>query len=246
MSALIVIPARGASTRLPGKMLADISGKPLIVRTYQSVVAANVGDVVVACDGDEIASVIRNAGGTAILTDPNLPSGSDRVYAACKEYDPNGKYKFVINVQGDMPFVAAEFIQKSHEVLLKSNCDISTIATPINDDSYLKESVVKPVIAFYEKNSGKALYFSRSPVPFGGPYYHHVGIYGFKTESLERFISLPQGILEQAEKLEQLRALENSMTIGIDVVDIDQPISVDTPADLEFARQWYLQQGDTG
>ncbi|GHT96374.1 3-deoxy-manno-octulosonate cytidylyltransferase [Alphaproteobacteria bacterium] len=238
MNVLVVVPARVASIRLPGKMLADIGGLPLIVRTYQSVVAANVGDVIVACDGEKIASAIRNAGGVAILTDPNLPSGSDRVYAAYKEYDPHNKYDFVINVQGDMPFVASEFIQKSYEVLLKSNCDISTIATPIKDDSYLRESVVKPVIVSGDI-FGKAIYFSRSPVPFGGLYYHHVGIYGFRSESLEKFVSLPQGILEKTEKLEQLRALENNMTIGIDVVDADPPISVDTPGDLSTAcRQW--------
>jgi 3-deoxy-manno-octulosonate cytidylyltransferase (CMP-KDO synthetase) len=240
MKTLIAIPARVASSRLSGKMLADIGGEPLIVRTYRSAVAARVGDVIVACDGEEIATAIRNAGGIAILTDPDLPSGTDRVFAALKQYDKNHQYDLVINVQGDMPFVASEFIQYSDNMLRRSSYDISTIATPIEDDSYRLESVAKSVIAFEKENSGKAIYFSRSAVPFGGPYYHHVGIYCFRYESLEKFVSLPPSPLEKTEKLEQLRALENNMTIGIDVLPQKPPISVDTPADLEAAREYFL------
>jgi 3-deoxy-manno-octulosonate cytidylyltransferase (CMP-KDO synthetase) len=220
-------------------MLADIGGKPLIVRTYESVVASQVGDVIVACDGEEIANAIKKVGGTAILTDPDLPSGTDRVFAALTKYDPIEKYKFIINVQGDMPFIAPEFVRGARIIVEESNYDMSTLSTPIKDDAYLIDSVVKPVIAFTSQNSGQALYFSRSPIPHGGPYFHHVGIYCFRRKTLEKYVSLPQSPLEKTEKLEQLRILENNMTIGITVVDQDSPISVDTPADLKRARKFH-------
>jgi 3-deoxy-manno-octulosonate cytidylyltransferase (CMP-KDO synthetase) len=224
-------------------MLADIGGKPLIVRTYESVIASQAGDVIVACDGEEIAGAIRGAGGTAVLTDPDLPSGTDRVFAALTQYDPSKKYEFVINVQGDMPFIAAEFIRGARVIVEESNYDMSTLATPINDDAYLIDSVVKPVIAFTSRNSGRALYFSRSPIPHSGPYFHHVGIYCFRRKTLEKYVSLPQSPLEKIEKLEQLRILENDMTIGITVVDQPSPISVDTPVDLERAREFHAASG---
>jgi 3-deoxy-manno-octulosonate cytidylyltransferase (CMP-KDO synthetase) len=220
-------------------MLADIGGEPLIVRTYKSAVAANVGDVIVACDSEEIAAAVRKAGGIAILTDPDLPSGTDRGFDAYKQYDKNHRYDFVINVQGDMPFVAPEFIQYCNNMLRKSSCDISTIATLIQDDSYKQENIVKPVIVFEKENSGRAIYFSRSAVPFGGPYHHHIGIYCFRSQALEKFVTLPQGALEKTEKLEQLRALENNMTIGVDVLPLKPPISVDVSADLEAAREYF-------
>ncbi|MDR2268279.1 MAG: 3-deoxy-manno-octulosonate cytidylyltransferase [Holosporaceae bacterium] len=244
MNTLIVIPARVHSSRLDRKMLADIGGEPLIVRAYKSAVAAAVGEVIVACDGEEIATVIRRVGGTAITTDPDLPSGTDRVFIAYKQYDLCNKYDLIINVQGDMPFIAPEFISYSDHMLRTSNCDISTLATPIKDESYRSESCVKPVIVFSEKNKGRAIYFSRSAVPFGGPYYRHVGIYGFRSYALARFVSLQPGTLEKAEKLEQLRALENDMTIGIDILDMPSPISVDTADDLGVARKYFLTIGN--
>jgi 3-deoxy-manno-octulosonate cytidylyltransferase (CMP-KDO synthetase) len=225
-------------------MLADIGGEPLIVWAYKSAVAAAVGEVIVACDGEEIATAVRGVGGTAIITDPDLPSGTDRVFAAYKQYDVDGKYDFIINMQGDVPFIAPEFLSYSDHMLRTSNYDMSTLATPIKDESYLVESCVKPVIVFSEKNSGKAIYFSRSAVPFGGPYYQHIGIYGFRSEALARFVSLSPGTLEKTEKLEQLRALENGMTIGIDVLDMPPPISVDVASDLEAARRYFLTIGN--
>jgi 3-deoxy-manno-octulosonate cytidylyltransferase (CMP-KDO synthetase) len=220
-------------------MLTDIGGKPLIVHTYESVVASRAGNVIVACDDEKIANVIKKVGGTAILTDPNLPSGTDRVFAALTQYDQSEKYEFIINVQGDMPFIAPEFICGARAIVEGSNYDMSTLATPINDDAYLVDSVVKPAIAFTSRDSGRALYFSRSPIPHGGPYFHHVGIYCFRRKTLEKYVSLPQSQLEKTEKLEQLRILENNMTIGITVVDQASPISVDTPADLERARKFH-------
>ncbi|MDR2724173.1 MAG: 3-deoxy-manno-octulosonate cytidylyltransferase [Holosporaceae bacterium] len=233
---LIVIPARMASSRLPGKMLADVNGKPLIVRTFESAVAAAAGDVIVASDGEDIANVIRAAGGKAILTDPNLPSGTDRVFSAWTKYDSERKYKFIINLQGDLPFIDPDLIRIANKVARNSDYDISTLATPIRDDSYLQESVVKPVIAFTTKDHGKALYFSRSAIPFGGPFFHHVGIYCFRADKLRKFVNLPQGVLEKSEKLEQLRALENNMIIGVRVVDVDPPLSIDTLDDLALVN----------
>ena len=236
---LIVIPARVASTRLPNKMLAEIGGDPLIVRTYKSAVAANVGQVIVACDGKEIKDAIENAGGVAVITDPELPSGTDRIFAAWKIYDPEKKFKYLVNVQGDLPFVNSRFISETTEFLKNSDYDLTTAATPINDDSYNVNSVVKIAVTFSSESEGQALYFSRSPIPFGGPYYHHVGLYCYRTNTLEKFVSLPQSRLEKIEKLEQLRAMENKMTIGVKLFsDLEQPISIDTQADLDRAREY--------
>ena len=238
MDTLIVVPARVSSTRLPGKVLADIDGKPLVVRVYECAVESKVGDVIVACDDQRVKEAVEGVGGTAVLTDPGLPSGTDRVFAAWQKFDNEKKYNYVINVQGDLPFVDVEFIQKAAEIVKESNCDISTLATPIKDESYRCPSTVKPVISFddFESKRGRALYFSRSAIPYGGPYYNHVGIYCFRAKSLAKFVSLPQSSLEKSEKLEQLRALENGMTVGITVVDKDSPISIDTYEDLEKAR----------
>ena len=241
MDTLIVIPARVASTRLPNKMLADIGGKPLIVRTWESVMAGGFSDVVVACDGREIADAIEQAGGKAVLTSPDLASGTDRVHAAYKTYDKDGKYKFIVNVQGDMPFVEPKLVSEVVELIKNSKYDMATVASTTSDDSYKLNQVVKPVIAYdnEKERTGQALYFSRSPIPFGGPFFKHVGIYGFRAESLNKFVALPQSKLEKSERLEQLRAIENGMTIGIKVLDLEHPISVDTASDLELARAYF-------
>lgn len=241
MDTLVVIPARVASTRLPNKMLADMGGEALIVRTWQSVMKGGFSDVIVACDGREIANAIENAGGKAVMTSPELASGTDRVHAAYKTYDKEGRYKFVVNVQGDMPFVEPKLVLEVVELIRNSNYDMATVASTTNDDSYKQDQVVKPVIAYdnEEERIGKALYFSRSPIPFGGPFFKHVGIYGFRAETLNKFVSLPQSRLEKSEKLEQLRALENGMTIGIKVLDLEHPISVDTASDLKLAREYF-------
>ncbi len=239
MDTLIIIPARLSSTRLPGKIMEDIGGQPMIVHVYESAIRARIGDVIVACDNNDVKNVINELGGTAILTDPNLPSGTDRIYAAWKIFDAEQKYKYIINLQGDLPFIDPVFIREADRIVKESDYDISTLATLITDESYKLSSTVKPVISFTSSKSGKALYFSRSVIPYNGPYYNHVGIYCFKSKSLERFVNLPQSLLEKTEKLEQLRALENNMTIGISVLDKPSPISIDTASDLERARQYY-------
>ena len=238
MDTLVVIPARVASTRLPGKVLADINGKSLIVRAYECAVAAGIGDVIVACDCDQVKEKIVEVGGIAMLTDPELSSGTDRIHEGWRKYDPEKKYKYIINVQGDLPFIDPEFIKAAGDMLRDTDYDMSTPATLITDDSYKLESVVKPVVAFSSSDMGRALYFSRSPIPHNGPYYNHVGIYGFRADALEKFVKLPQSSLEKTEKLEQLRALENGMTIGLKVINKPSPISIDTPEDLERARKY--------
>lgn len=245
---LVVIPARFGSTRLPGKMMADIAGEPLIVHTWRSVVSSkplvDVADVLVACDDQRIANAVKGAGGDVIMTPSDLPSGTDRVYAAYELCGRSSRYEAVVNVQGDMPFVEPEIVEEAIKLIGNSNYDISTIATTTKNvtrqDMYKQEQVVNPVIAFSNDNSedtGKALYFSRSPVPFGGPFYKHIGVYGFHINTLKKFVSLPQSSLERSERLEQLRALENGMSIGIKVLNLEYPISVDTPEDLENARK---------
>lgn len=234
MKCTVIIPARLGSTRLPRKMVADICGIPLIVRTYNSVVDADIGDVFVACDSEEIASLIENNGGKAILTNPDLPSGTDRVHAAasvigCSDDD------IVVNVQGDLPFVDPVFIRASYELCTHDDVDISTPITRIKDDSYKLSSVVKPAVTFYSEQYASAHYFSRSIIPFEGPYYHHVGVYAYKFDILEHFVSLPVSSLEKSERLEQLRALENGMRIHTVLCDIDEPISIDTAQDLQKA-----------
>lgn len=229
----IIIPARLGSTRLPRKMVADVNGIPLIIRTLNSAKSANLGRVIVACDSEEIADLVNKNDGEAIITSPDLPSGTDRVYAAAIEVGiKNG---IIVNVQGDVPFVDPIFIEESARLCAMDGVDIATPIVKINDDSYTIDSVVKPVVSFYSEKYAKALYFSRAQVPYGGPFYHHVGVYAYKFEALEKFVSLEASSLEKSERLEQLRALENGMSIHAVLCDVDTPISVDTEEDLKKA-----------
>ncbi len=236
---VVVIPARMASTRLPGKPLADIAGVSMIVRVWRQAVKAGVGPVVVAAGDDVIAAAIERAGGHAILTDPDLPSGSDRVHAALNEFDPERRYDSVVNLQGDLPALDPDTVRAVAELLFDSHADIATLAAPIDDPADNDNpAVVKPVIAWdADGKRGRALYFTRARAPWGeGPLFHHIGIYAYRRASLARFVSLPPSPLETREKLEQLRALEAGMNIQVARVDA-VPLSVDTPADLEKARK---------
>lgn len=235
---IIVIPARMASTRLPGKPLADIAGQPMIVQVWRRACEACLGRVVVAAAEREIAEAVVAAGGEAVLTDPDLPSGSDRIWQALKGVDPEGRHEVILNVQGDLPTLDPHLVRRAAEALVKTGADISTLACEIKvEEERTNPNVVKAVIALPDgARSGRALYFTRATAPYGdGPHYHHIGLYGYSRAALARFVSLPPSPLERREKLEQLRALEAGMSIEVALVDT-VPLGVDTPADLEKAR----------
>jgi 3-deoxy-manno-octulosonate cytidylyltransferase (CMP-KDO synthetase) len=237
MNPVVLIPARRGSTRLPDKVLAMIGDQPMIVHVWQRAMEAEVGPVIVACDDPEIAWVIERCGGQAVLTKPDHASGSDRIFEALQQADPDKKHDVVINLQGDLPTCEPHLPEQLLIPFDDPEVQMSTLATQITDPAeVIRESVVKPVIAFETERQGRALYFSRAAVPHGsGPYYHHIGIYGYRRAALEKFVSLPPGVLEQREKLEQLRALEAGMRIDIRLVDA-MPLGVDTAEDLEKAR----------
>jgi len=237
MNPIILIPARLASTRLPGKPLAIIGDAPMIVQVWKRAVAAKLGEVVVACDSEEIKEVIVNAGGRAVLTDPDLPSGSDRIFAALAEADPEKKHDIVINVQGDMPTLDPKTIIAAADLLKNPQVDIGTLASVIYD----AEEKTDPAVVKIAMAGSRALYFSRALIPSGeGPHYHHIGIYAYRRKVLETFVALPPSPLEVREKLEQLRALEAGMRIDVAVVDA-VPLGVDTPEGLEKARKFYAK-----
>ncbi len=235
---VIVIPARLDSTRLPGKPLADICGEAMIVHVWRRAVAAGVGQVVVACAEREIADAVEAVGGRAVMTRPDHPSGSDRVFEAVEAVDPGGDHDAVINLQGDLPAIDPHAIAAVLDPLDDAAVDIATLAAPITDEAEGRDpNVVKVAAAIADgARRGPALYFSRNPVPSGdGPLLHHIGIYAFRRAALARFVALPEGVLERCERLEQLRALEAGMRIAVALVDT-APDGVDTPADLERAR----------
>ncbi len=238
MNPLIMIPARMAATRLPNKPLADIGGKPMIVRAWEQ--AALSGFRVAVAAGDpQIVEAVEAAGGLAVLTDPALPSGSDRVRAAVEAVDPDGAHDLVINIQGDMPFASPDLARACADLLAReSACDIATLVAAEADVSDRSNpDVVKAVLALPEgATSGRALYFTRSTLYGDGPIWRHVGIYGYRREALMRFCAASPSPLEKREKLEQLRALEMGLQIWASVI-ADAPLSVDNPADLDAARK---------
>ena len=237
MNPVLLIPARMASTRLPNKPLADIGGLPMIVRVWARAVAAGLGPVVVAAGEPEIVAAVEAAGGRAVLTDPDLPSGSDRIWAALAQLDT--RHDVIVNLQGDLPALDPTQLRTVVAALDKSGADIATLAAPIdNDADKTNPAVVKAVVAWDASGTlGRALYFTRATAPTGeGPLFHHVGLYAYRREALESFVALPPSPLERREKLEQLRALEAGMTIAVARVD-EAPLSVDTPDDLERARK---------
>ncbi len=225
-----------ASTRLPDKPMALIGGLPMIVQVMKRAQASNVGRVVVACDGQQIADAVTRAGGEAVITSPGLPSGSDRIFAALTQIDPARKHDIIINVQGDMPCLEPEIIKHVFSVLSDKRIDIATLAAEITEEEEKTDpAVVKVAIG----KNGQALYFSRATIPYGeGALYHHIGIYAYRREALEKFVSLPPSPLELREKLEQLRAMEEGMNIGVAVIET-VPLGVDTKEGLEKARKIY-------
>ncbi|MCB1972340.1 MAG: 3-deoxy-manno-octulosonate cytidylyltransferase [Geminicoccaceae bacterium] len=236
--AIVLIPARMASTRLPGKPLALIAGEPMIVHVWRRAMEAGVGRVVVACAEDEIAQAIEAAGGEAIMTAPGHASGTDRVYEALRSVDPDGHHHHVINLQGDMPTLDPASLARVLEPLDELGCDMATLVNATDDEEERTDpNTVKAVVSWSRPELGRALYFTRATAPWGpGPVWHHIGIYAFTRGALDRFAHLSPSPLEQREKLEQLRALENGMSIGVCLVD-SVPFGVDTPHDLERARR---------
>jgi 3-deoxy-manno-octulosonate cytidylyltransferase (CMP-KDO synthetase) len=240
MNPIVIIPARMAATRLPDKPLADIGGQPMIVRVMKAAQAAGAGVVAIAAGDPEIIQAVEAAGGRAVLTDPALPSGSDRILAALAALDPQHRHDVVINLQGDMPFVQPQVLSACVDLLASEPaCDIATVVAP--EDSAADRAnpdVVKAVLSIPAgERHGRALYFTRSCLYGDAPIWRHIGIYGYRRSALERFNAAPPSPLERREKLEQLRALELGLSIWAAVTD-KPPISVDTPADLEKARDW--------
>jgi len=236
---IVLIPARMASTRLPGKPLADIHGEPMIVHVWRRGMEAQIGEVVVATDSEPVATAVEKAGGRAVMTRGDHPSGSDRIFEAVTQLDPARQYDVVLNVQGDLPLIEPSAIRAALAPLDEVAVDIATLAAPIENGEELGNPSVVKIAAGFGPGVGvaRALYFSRLPVPHGGgAHYHHIGLYAYRRAALERFVALPPSPLEKRESLEQLRALEAGMRIDVALVDT-VPFGVDTPADLARARE---------
>jgi 3-deoxy-manno-octulosonate cytidylyltransferase (CMP-KDO synthetase) len=235
---LVLIPARMAATRLPGKPLLEMAGLPMIVHVLRRAEAAGVGRVAVATDTAEIAAIVTAHGGDAVMTRADHPSGSDRIFEALGALDPNREVEIVVNLQGDFPTIGADNIRDVLTPLTDPKVDIATLAAEIHtEEEATNPNVVKAVGSVVGPRRLRALYFTRATAPHGeGPRYHHIGLYAYRRAALERFVRLPPSPLEQQEKLEQLRALEAGMRIDIGIVDT-VPRGVDTPADLEATRQ---------
>ncbi len=246
---LVLIPARMAATRLPGKPLLDIAGLPMIVHVLRRAEAAKIGRVAVATDTPEIAAAVTSHGGEAVMTvtshggeavmtRSDHPSGSDRIYEALGKLDPRRETEIVVNLQGDFPTILSDNIRSVLAPLADPAVDIATLAAEIHtEEESTNPNVVKMIGSQLSARRLRALYFTRATAPWGdGPRYHHIGLYAYRRQALERFVSLPPSALERQEKLEQLRALEAGMRIDVTIVDT-VPRGVDTPADLETARR---------
>jgi 3-deoxy-manno-octulosonate cytidylyltransferase (CMP-KDO synthetase) len=234
---IVLIPARMASHRLPGKPLADIAGEPMIVHVWRRAMEADIGSVAVATDAQEIAEAVAKAGGQAVLTRSDHVSGSDRIFEAVERLDPEGRHDVVVNLQGDLPTIDPRAVAASVEPLGEASVDIATLVAEIaREEERTNPNVVKLVGSPVAPGRFRALYFTRSTAPSGpGPLYHHIGLYAYRRAALKRFVGLPPSALERRERLEQLRALEAGMRI--DAVEVDDvPLGVDTPEELERAR----------
>jgi len=240
---LVLIPARMAASRLPGKPLLDIAGLPMIVHVLRRAQAARLGRVAVATDSADIAAAVTAQGGEAVMTRADHPSGSDRIFEALEALDGAGRINTVINVQGDLPTIAPQDLRAVLEPFAEPAVDIATLAAEIRvPEEHDNPHVVKVVGSPVSNDTLRALYFTRATAPYGaGPRYHHIGLYAYRRGALARFVALPPSPLEQREKLEQLRALEAGMRIDVRIVD-SVPLGVDTPHDLEAARRTLTKQ----
>lgn len=243
MNPIVVIPARMASTRLRHKPLADIHGRPMIQHVLERALAADIGPVVVAAGDAEICAAVGAAGGTCVLTDPALPKGSDRIFAALAEIDPDRRHDVVVNMQGDQPTTEPRLLRSLLIPLDDAKVDVATLVVPFTERAE-DPNVVKVVLATPAADPaagptagrGRCLYFSRRAVPHRGPYYYHLGFYAYRRTVLDAYASLPQSPLELSEDLEQLRLMEAGYRYDAMIVETS-PLSVDTPADLEKARE---------
>ncbi|AFX98545.1 3-deoxy-D-manno-octulosonate cytidylyltransferase [Candidatus Endolissoclinum faulkneri L2] len=245
MNPILLIPARLNSSRLPKKVLADINGMPMIVQVLRNAQEFDIAPVVVAADDPAIEEVIVQAGGHAVMTDPNLPSGTDRIHQALDKIDPDEIYDLIINIQADLPFLESKTVHATIRALTRMpNADWGTAASAITDpDHFNPNSSVNKVVTSWEANGlfGRALYFSKYPIPWGySEVFQHIGLYSYRRASLERFVTLPQSPLELSERLEQLRAIEAGMRIEVARVET-VPLSVDTQRGLEQIRDLRLR-----
>ena len=242
---IVIVPSRMASTRLPGKPLADICGLPMIVQVWHRAQQAKIGKVLVAAAEDEIAEAVRKAGGDAILTDANLPSGSDRIAQALAMRDVDRQYEYIVNLQGDLPTIEPMAIRTCLGAFLTHDADITTLVAQIDDDQEVSNpNVVKAVTGFADgASTSVATDFVRQvDDTMAAPFWHHIGIYAYRRKSLEKFVQLPVSPREKDRSLEQMRALDNGMKIAVSRVDT-VPFGVDTPADLERARTMLADRG---
>ena len=243
---VVLIPARMASQRLPGKPLAEIAGRPMIVHVWERAEAAALGPVVVACAEPAIADAVAGAGGRAVLTRPDHASGSDRIFEALEAIDPHARHDAVVNLQGDLPTIDPALPARALALLADPAVDVGTFAAEIAEPAERTDpNVVKAVVSHRPGEAqGRALYFTRASAPAGeGPLWHHIGLYAYRREALARFVSLPPSPLERRERLEQLRVLEAGMRIEVAFVDT-VPLGVDTPAQLEQARALIAGNGE--
>lgn len=242
LKSVIIIPARMGSTRLPGKPLADIHGKPMIVRVAEQALAAKLGRVVVATDSNEVLQAVKNSGIEAVLTRADHESGSDRIFEALQNMSDSDQIESVVNIQGDLPNIDPQLIKQALRPLIDGPADIATLGVEIIEESEkTNPNVVKIIGSPIADNRLRALYFTRATAPYGdGPLYHHIGLYAYRREALQRFVGLKPSPLEMRERLEQLRALEAAMRIDVELVKT-VPLGVDTPEDLERARQLIAQ-----
>ncbi len=246
---LILVPARMQASRLPGKPLADLHGEPMIVHVWRRAMESGLGEVVVATDSPDIVEAVEGAGGRAVMTRTDHQSGSDRIFEALQQIDPQEEFATIVNLQGDLPSLDPRLVKACVAPLKDPDVDIATLGVEITEDSErTNPNVVKIVATPLAPASGpprhlRALYFTRATAPHGeGPLYHHIGIYAYRRAALARFVALPPSTLELREKLEQLRALENGLRIDVSLVDTT-PLGVDTPADLEKARALLARRG---
>ena len=234
---IILIPARMASTRLPGKPLADIAGLPMIVHVLRRAQAAKIGEAVVATDSEAVAAAVEKSGGRAIMTRADHGSGSDRIYEALEALDPERRIGVVVNVQGDLPTLDPADIRAALKPLADPTVDIATLAAVITNKAELSNSnYVKAIGAPVASGRFRASTFTRADASGPGPHYHHIGLYAYRRAALERFVKLPPSTNEQRERLEQLRALDAGMRIDVMVVK-SVPLGVDTPEELDKARK---------